>query len=201
MRTRANKGSADDSPLPAMPALLPSLQVTTGGNLADAMALDAVPSQRAVRDPPSTPPSIDPPPSNSRSLQGQTTGPFISAGGSSVRRTTKGKKKSAQEEIGPEDSEPVIAMDALPSFLPKTQDAMFNQNRLVGNEAIMAMLIRRLLRESAKSEQVNVQRYKDIADMVADYTKSIANLSSTINSMAVATPRAAFVNPSTLSTL
>ncbi|PPQ96966.1 hypothetical protein CVT26_006453 [Gymnopilus dilepis] len=199
-----------------MPALLPSLQVTTGGNLADAMDLDAVTQpagsvshlddvpvaarapdvpagvEPLLPDPPSTPPSVDPPPSNARSLQGQTTGSFISAGGSSVRKTTKGKKKSAQEEIGPEDSEPVIAIGCTP-FIP-AQDAMFNQNRLVGNEAIMAMLIQRLLRESAKSEQVNVQRYKDIADMVADHTKSIANLSSTINSMAVATPRADFVN-------
>ncbi|KAF4620521.1 hypothetical protein D9613_001127 [Agrocybe pediades] len=82
-----------------------------------------------------------PVPSTARSLRAQSSASLLKLGGSSssstARRSSKGKKKADSEELGPERSDNLGISLGLTPFMAH-QDYMFNQNRLVANEALMA---------------------------------------------------------------
>jgi len=117
-----------------------------------------------------------PAPSTARSMCNQTSGSFTQAGGTPTG--LKGKKKAKQEELAP-DSAKVIEL-GLSAFIPK-QDAMYNQNKLVLNEAIMAELVLSTVKRLSRDEDTLNSQHKEALNLIADLKASVR----TINDSAI----------------
>lgn len=79
------------------------------------------------------------PSSARRTLRNQTAASFVAAGGASspvTARKGKGKKKAKADEVGPDNSDDLVKVGGTP-FVPG-EDDIFNRNRLVNNEAVIA---------------------------------------------------------------
>ncbi|KDR76435.1 hypothetical protein GALMADRAFT_246786 [Galerina marginata CBS 339.88] len=81
------------------------------------------------------------------------------------------------KEVGPQDSQSLIDLGMSP-FMP-VQDAMFNQNRLVRNEAILAKHVSRLQHSYSLSESNHAQRVQDIYRSLTDHKAAIDSQAAT----------------------
>ncbi|PPQ70109.1 hypothetical protein CVT26_013394 [Gymnopilus dilepis] len=90
------------------------------------------------------------------------------------------KRKSATQEIAPVDSSSVVALGMSP-FMPG-QDTIFNQNRLVRNEVILARHVASLKQSYSRSESIHARRTEDIYRILTDHKNTIDRLSKSIES-------------------
>ena len=89
------------------------------------------------------------PSSARRTLRSQTAASFVAAGGVASPVTThkgKGKKKAKCDEVGPDNSDDLVKIGGTP-FIPG-EDDIFNRNRLVGNEVVIASSVVSLQRSN-----------------------------------------------------
>ncbi|KAH9477445.1 hypothetical protein JR316_0009658 [Psilocybe cubensis] len=91
-------------------------------------------------------------------------------------RTRHRTRKVVTDEIIPTDSESVAVLGMSP-FMPN-KDAIYNQNRLVRNEVILARHLSRLQKNYYASESAHAQRAQDFYRVLTDHKNSIDLLKS-----------------------